>query len=131
MQTKRWLHSHLHTSPLSHRQEVSGYGEDGGVGSDSGDNWKLICADSKSKFWKRGPVSNKSANIVLQHIDTGAYLYTRRADMFDQMNCRGCPIQGQLEASAHKNPSNVLSDANAQWATDDGVFFPANSEQKE
>jgi dolichyl-phosphate-mannose--protein O-mannosyl transferase len=41
--TKRWLHSHLHASPLTHRQEISGYGEDGGAGSDTGDNWKLEC----------------------------------------------------------------------------------------
>ncbi len=49
--TKRWLHSHLHASPLTHRQEISGYGEEGGVGSDTGDNWRVDCVSGTE--WTR------------------------------------------------------------------------------
>ena len=37
LQTKRNLHSHHFTSPLSHNQEVSGFGDDG-----VGDNGKSL-----------------------------------------------------------------------------------------
>jgi len=111
--TKRWLHSHLHASPLTHRQEISGYGEDGGVGSDTGDNFKVDCV-SGTEWTRETPVS-------LQHVDTGKRLYTRRQDAFDHNNCRGCPIVGQLEVSAH---NTQIGDANSHWVVDDGIFFP-------
>jgi len=114
--TKRWLHSHLHQSPLTHRQEISGYGEDGGIGSDTGDNWKVECFDKQATEWTReSPVS-------FVHIDTGKRLYTRKSDAFDNNNCRGCPIVGQLEISAH---STGIQDPNALWITEDGIYFPA------
>ena len=37
MRTKRNLHSHDHKAPVSGRQEVSGFGEDGD--GDDSDNW--------------------------------------------------------------------------------------------
>jgi len=49
--TKKWLHSHLHSSPLTHRQEISGYGDEGGAGSDTGDNWKVDCVSGAD--WTR------------------------------------------------------------------------------
>lgn len=63
METKRNLHSHLFSSPLSNQQEVSCYGEEGA--GDSGDHWKVVCS---SGVWKR------SENVKLQHVDTEAYL---------------------------------------------------------
>jgi len=114
--TKRWLHSHMHTSPLSHRQEVSGYGQDGGVGSDSGDNWKVECyGKPKDGLWGR------ETAVSLVHVDTGKRLYTRRSDEFNNNNCRGCPIVGQTEISAH---ATGLQDANALWKVEDGIYFP-------
>jgi len=112
--TKRWLHSHLHQSPLTHRQEISGYGEDGGVGSDTGDNWRIECLSGQQE-WTR------DVSVSFVHVDTGKRLFTRRQDAFDNNNCRGCPIVGQLEISAH---STVTQDVNAQWFVDDGIFFP-------
>ena len=107
--TKRWLHSHLHQSPLTHRQEISGYGEDGGVGSDSGDNWKVECYGSGVTEWAR------DTPVAFLHVDTGKRLYTRRQDAFDNNNCRGCPIVGQLEISAHNTGAQ---DANALWVAE-------------
>src|SRR5690242_2224871 len=51
--TKHFLHSHLHQSPLTHRQEVSGYGSEDGRTSDTGDNWTVECATSNTKEWTR------------------------------------------------------------------------------
>ena len=38
MQTKKYLHSHLHVSPLSSQQEVSANNP-----TDGGDNWIVHC----------------------------------------------------------------------------------------
>jgi MIR domain len=46
--TKKWLHSHLHRSPLSGQQEVSAYGSS--QQSDSGDNW-LVTWDGNNAHW--------------------------------------------------------------------------------
>ena len=57
-----FLHSHLHTAPLSNnRQEVSCFGP-----GDSGDNFRLVCKGEK--YWQRGHT------VEFQHIDTGKHL---------------------------------------------------------
>lgn len=63
--TKKWLHSHLHVSPLSKRQEISGYGEDDGTGSDSGDNWKIECAQG-AVDWMRDGQANTHTHTRIQ-----------------------------------------------------------------
>lgn len=60
MATNKNLHSHLVTSPLSGKQEVSAYGDQKGEG-DTGDNWTVVC---DSKYWAR------SEPIMLSHVDT-------------------------------------------------------------
>lgn len=42
VETKKNLHSHLFSSPLSGNQEISCYGDNGE--GDSGDNWMVICS---------------------------------------------------------------------------------------
>ncbi|CAF0837242.1 unnamed protein product [Adineta steineri] len=105
--TRRNLHSHKYTSPLSNNQEVSAYGEDG-VG-DEGDRWKVVCT-TKNDFWLR-----KDA-IRLQHVSTGQYLHLS-GDTF------GRPIHGQKEISCY-------SYANSQnlWKVDAGVYIRPSSE---
>ena len=44
LQTKRNLHSHTFSSPLSHNQEVSGFGEEG-----VGDNGKFSVGSRKQE----------------------------------------------------------------------------------
>ncbi|KAJ9073766.1 hypothetical protein DSO57_1012760 [Entomophthora muscae] len=107
LSTKHHLHSHLHESPLSDQQEVSGFG-----GHDSGDNWKVICLDSKGKeaktdFWYR------NEKIMLQHIDTSKYLASSKKYKYPE------PIAGQLEVFATNKKS-----PEAQWYTKEGMFFP-------
>lgn len=58
--TKKNLHSHLVSSPLTGKQEVSAYGDHKGEG-DTGDNWVLIC---QNDFWERDDT------IMLKHVDT-------------------------------------------------------------
>jgi len=124
--TRRYLHSHLHTSPLSNRQEVSAYGE--GSHSDSGDIWKIECS-GESFEWDRIPVgtslsagSSNPAVISFLHLDTNKRLYTRKSDEFNQQNCRGCPIVGQLEVSA---ATAAATDQSTQFIVQyGGILFP-------
>merc|ERR1712241_619339 len=46
--TKRNLHSHHFSSPLSNQQEVSAFGEEGD--GDTGDVWKVVC---DTDYWQR------------------------------------------------------------------------------
>lgn len=58
--TKKNLHSHRVSSPLSGKQEISAYGDNKGEG-DNGDNWLLVC---QTEFWKR------DESVMLNHVDT-------------------------------------------------------------
>ena len=44
LETHRNLHSHKVSSPLTRKNEVSGYGDDGD--GDGGDNWVVECLDA-------------------------------------------------------------------------------------
>ncbi|QHO37382.1 stromal cell-derived factor 2-like protein isoform X1 [Arachis duranensis] len=65
--TRKWLHSHMHASPISNNLEVSCYGDDSE--SDKGDNWKLLIEGS-GKNWKQ------DQKIRLQHLKTRGYLHS-------------------------------------------------------
>eukprot|EP01024_Parvocaulis_polyphysoides_P059492 TRINITY_DN6434_c0_g1_i2.p2 TRINITY_DN6434_c0_g1~~TRINITY_DN6434_c0_g1_i2.p2 ORF type:complete len:224 (-),score=19.76 TRINITY_DN6434_c0_g1_i2:284-955(-) len=102
-QTRRWLHSHLHKSPLSGQQEVSCFGNH--EASDTGDVW-IVDWDSKAKTWQQ------YEKVRFKHKDTGAYL-----KQTDQQFNR--PIPGQKEIAGSKK-----KDGGGQWQVSDGVFFP-------
>ncbi|SPQ97783.1 MIR domain-containing protein [Plasmodiophora brassicae] len=106
--TKKWLHSHLHDSPISKNQEVSCFGDAGQ--SDTGDNWRVQCSGEN---WTR------DADVQLVHVDTNTYLSARLSNMFTQGNCPGCPINGQLEVYCQRSSS----DQQTKWKTAEGVFF--------
>lgn len=69
IQTRRWLHSHLFSSPLSNNQEVSCFGDD--ANTDSGDVW-VVEWDGGKAAWQR------DAPVRLVHKDTGAFLSNHR-----------------------------------------------------
>ena len=46
METGKNLHSHKISSPISHRNEVSGHGDDGE--GDTQDNWQIDCIDEST-----------------------------------------------------------------------------------
>ena len=60
LQTKKFLHSHSFSSPLSHNQEVSAFGG-GDHDGDEGDNWTVDCS---SDYW------NRDEAIRLKHTAT-------------------------------------------------------------
>merc|ERR1719163_762229 len=68
-ETKKFLHSHAEfQSPLSHNQEVSGFGST--EESNTADHWQVEISGGKSAFWEREKV------VRLKHVDTGLYLHS-------------------------------------------------------
>ncbi|XP_034183478.1 stromal cell-derived factor 2 [Osmia lignaria lignaria] len=103
--TKKNLHSHRVSSPLSGKQEISAYGDNKGEG-DNGDNWLLIC---QTEFWKR------DEPIMLKHVDTDTYLAVSG-------RVYGNPISGQTEVVGEYSPSSP----HVEWITAEGVFIHPN-----
>ncbi|KAL7727221.1 hypothetical protein ACLKA6_004482 [Drosophila palustris] len=98
--TKKNLHSHHFSSPLSGEQEVSAYGVDG-VG-DTGDNWEVVCSNES---WMR------DAHVRLRHVDTGMYLGMSGRSY-------GRPISGQMEIVGLHSPQH-----GTRWTTSEGLFI--------
>jgi len=100
VQTKRNLHSHHFSSPLSGNQEVSAFGEDGN--GDTGDNWTVVC---NGDYWER------VTDIRLKHVDTEMWLSLSG-------NTFGRPINGQMEVIGIPYP-----DSTSYWKCKEGVFI--------
>ena len=96
--TKRNLHSHEIESPISSNQEVSCYGEEGT--GDTADDWKLICANAK-----QGTKLKAMLEFQLLHNETKKYLSMNMDYHFNNRNCPGCPINGQLEICSESESS--------------------------
>ncbi|WVZ92740.1 hypothetical protein U9M48_038784 [Paspalum notatum var. saurae] len=105
MRTRRWLHSHLHASPLSGNLEVSCFGGD--ELSDTGDYWRLEIEGS-GKVWKR------DQKVRLKHVDTEGYLHSHNK----KYNRLG---GGQQEVCGvpQKRAENI-------WLAAEGVYLPVN-----
>ena len=58
MSTARNLHSHKFDSPVSGRQEISAFGENGE--GDTGDNWELECESGDEYLRAGGPSSSST-----------------------------------------------------------------------
>uniref|UniRef100_A0A1L8DVW8 MIR domain-containing protein n=1 Tax=Nyssomyia neivai TaxID=330878 RepID=A0A1L8DVW8_9DIPT len=102
--TKKNLHSHHFSSPLSGNQEVSCYGDDHAEG-DTGDHWDVICSGD---YWQR------DSPVKLKHVDT---------DMFLAVSGRtfGRPINGQMEVMAMTQPRGE-----GDWKAAEGIFIHGN-----
>ena len=98
--TKLFLHSHYFTSPLSHNQEVSCFGENNE--GDAGDYWVLECPND---FWK------KKDKVRLRHALTDMYLHVP-GDTY------GRPIAGQKEVCGYAKRQKEN-----QWSVEEGVFI--------
>ena len=113
MNTRKNLHSHsAFDSPVSGRQEVSSFGNDGD--GDGGDNWVVECESDDVGGYVFG-----KTNFYLKHRDTGLYLYTDTNSKYTDYNCRRCPIIGQSEISCARGKTK-----NALWKVHSGFFFP-------
>nr|CAG4638751.1 EOG090X0E0P [Cyclestheria hislopi] len=104
LSTRKFLHSHHFSSPLSGNQEVSAFGENG-VG-DSGDHWKVIC---DGDFWDRDD------SVTLRHVDTQAYLASSG-------HSYGRPINGQMEIVGLSR-----QDQTTKWQTAEGLYIHPSS----
>lgn len=104
--TKKNLHSHLVSSPLSGKQEISAYGDSQGEG-DTGDNWLLEC---NTEFWDRNDP------VTLKHVDTHTYLGVSG-------RVYGTPIPGQAEVIGEYSSDSL---PHVQWVTAEGVFIHPN-----
>ncbi|KAF3556171.1 hypothetical protein F2Q69_00016682, partial [Brassica cretica] len=109
MKTRKWLHSHLHASPISGNLEVSCFGDDSN--SDTGDHWKLTIEGS-GKIWKQ------DQRVRLQHIDTSGYLHSH-----DKKYQRIAGGQQEVCGIREKRADNV-------WLAAEGVYLPVNESSK-
>ncbi|GER48498.1 stromal cell-derived factor 2-like protein, partial [Striga asiatica] len=103
MRTRKWLHSHLHASPISSNLEVSCFGSDGE--SDTGDYWRLEIEGS-GKTWRQ------DQRIRLRHVDTGGYLHSH-----DKKYTRIAGGQQEVCGVGDKRADNV-------WLAAEGVYLP-------
>jgi dolichyl-phosphate-mannose--protein O-mannosyl transferase len=102
LKTRKWLHSHLHASPLTSNLEVSCFGSD--TESDTGDYWRLEIEGS-GKTWRQ------DQRVRLQHIDTNGYLHSH--------NKKYNRLGGQQEVCGvrEKRADNI-------WLATEGIYFP-------
>ncbi|ERN18643.1 stromal cell-derived factor 2-like protein [Amborella trichopoda] len=103
MKTQKWLHSHLHRSPISGNMEVSCFGGPGE--SDTGDYWRVEIEGS-GKTWRQ------DQRIRLKHVDTGGYLHSH-----DKKYTRIAGGQQEVCGVKEKRPDNV-------WLAAEGVYLP-------
>eukprot|EP00246_Nothoceros_aenigmaticus_P018030 TRINITY_DN9273_c0_g1_i1.p1 TRINITY_DN9273_c0_g1~~TRINITY_DN9273_c0_g1_i1.p1 ORF type:complete len:227 (-),score=32.70 TRINITY_DN9273_c0_g1_i1:261-941(-) len=104
--TRKWLHSHLHQSPISANLEVSCFGGDGQ--SDTGDHWRIE-VEGKGDAWLR------DQKVRLLHIDTGGYLHSH-----DKKYSRIVAGQQEVCGVTKKGTQNL-------WVAAEGVYFPLAS----
>ncbi len=117
MNTKRNLHSHAaFNGPVSGRQEVSGYGEQGD--GDTGDNWIVECHANDVDGYLYA-----KTQFYLRHKDTDKYLYTDSGSKYNNQNCRRCPIIGQAETSGSRSKNK-----HCLWKVHSGFFIPDRQE---
>ncbi|XP_061357505.1 stromal cell-derived factor 2-like protein [Gastrolobium bilobum] len=103
MTTRKWLHSHLHSSPITGNLEVSCFGGDSE--SDTADYWRLQLEGS-GKTWKQ------DQRIRLQHVDTKGYLHSH------DKKYTGIP-------GGHQEVCGVLEKrADNVWLAAEGVYLP-------
>ncbi|CAN0857967.1 Stromal cell-derived factor 2-like protein [Linum grandiflorum] len=103
MKTRKWLHSHLHASPISGNLEVSCFG--GENESDTGDHWRLTI-EGGEKTWKQ------NQRVRLQHVDTGGYLHSH-----DKKYQRIAGGQQEVCGIREKRADNI-------WLAAEGVYLP-------
>merc|ERR1711871_598473 len=116
LRTKKNLHSHEYQSPLSQKQEVSAFGEDGE--GDAGDVWELMVrekGDVYSAGWG-GPWMRDSI-VRFKHVTTGQYLFSHRKTF------NNGPVDGMNEITC-----SPRADDRTLWSVDEGIFHPRQAQ---
>lgn len=116
LRTKKNLHSHNYQSPLSQKQEVSAFGDDG-VG-DAGDVWELLVREKGDVYaagWG-GPWLRDSV-VRFKHVVTGQYLFSHRKTF------NNGPVNGMNEITG-----SPRADDRTLWSVDEGIFHPRTAQ---
>jgi hypothetical protein len=80
---------------------------------DENDNWEIQCYNSKEEKLMG------NTQFFLYHVGTKQYLYVNiRKSLYNDSNCRGCPIRGYREASCTTN-----KDKQSLWKVKGGIIF--------
>ena len=118
--TGKNLHSHDFKSFVTNSQEACAFGEDGN--GDVNDNFRISCYKQNDNETITG-----KTEFFLQHVPTQNWLYINyKTSMYDDRNCRGCPIRGQREVSL-----TTKKDKQCLWKVIGGIIFSSEKEQNE
>ena len=118
--TGKNLHSHDFKSFVTNSQEACAFGEDGN--GDVNDNFRISCYKQNDNDTITG-----KTEFFLQHVPTENWLYINyKTSMYDDRNCRGCPIRGQREVSL-----TTKKDKQCLWKVIGGIIFSSEKEQSE
>lgn len=120
--TGKNLHSHTNVQgPLSGRQEVSGFGDDGY--GDQGDDWQVVCNERPEygPTKKVGEIVKGKDLFHLKHVSSECTLVSEQNFRYTNQNCHRCPIIGHMEVSCVQNEKKKIS----LWTMDSGFFFPS------
>ena len=109
VQTKKWLHSHSHSSPITQNQEISCFG--GEEESNESDNWKLELSQGETA-WRR----DKKVRII--HDVTKVMLHSHNHKF-------GRPIAGQFEVCGSRSRDN-----NNFWVAAEGIYLPVQGKDE-
>ncbi len=116
--TGKNLHSHEFKSFVTDSQEACAFGENGQ--GDVNDNFQISCYKQENNDTITG-----KTQFFLQHVPTEKWLYVNyRISMYNDRNCRGCPIRGQREVSLTEK-----KDKQCLWQVVGGVIFSSENEQ--
>ena len=118
--TGKNLHSHEFKSFVTNSQEACAFGENGA--GDVNDNFRISCYKQDDNETITG-----KTEFFLQHVATQNWLYINyKTSMYDDRNCRGCPIRGQREVSL-----TTKKDKQCLWKVIGGIIFSSEKEQNE
>ena len=118
--TGKNLHSHDFKSFITNSQEACAFGEDGN--GDVNDNFRISCYKQNDN-----EIITGKTEFFLQHVPTEKWLYINyKTSMFNDRNCRGCPIRGQREVSLTDK-----KDKQCLWKVIGGIIFSSEKEQNE
>ena len=118
--TGKNLHSHDFKSFVTNSQEACAFGEDGN--GDVNDNFRISCYKQNDN-----DIITGKTEFFLQHVPTENWLYINyKTSMYDDRNCRGCPIRGQREVSL-----TTKKDKQCLWKVIGGIIFSSEKEQNE
>ncbi len=116
--TGKNLHSHDFKSFVTDSQEACAFGENG-IG-DVNDNLRISCYKQED-----GEIITGKSEVFIQHVPTEKWLYINyRTSMYNDRNCRGCPIRGQREVSLTDK-----KDKQCLWQVIGGIIFSSDKEQ--